>query len=156
MSGGGLAGHRNSYSTAVRCGNWLEDSFGARQAASIPARHAAAAWAVPSHARDFRAPAGAPVKVAAAPNPLDALDGHLVMAHGTDILERVPETGHYMSIAAGASAGITPQVMLNVHAHPTTGRRTDLMRAKAHLVRAGEGRGARGRGRRKSAAPPLT
>lgn len=133
--GGGLAGHRNSFSTATRCGNWLEDSYGARQAASIPARHHAALWEVPTHARDYPPPVGPPVTVAPPPNPIDALDGHLVMAHGTDILARAPESGHYMSIANGASAGITPQVMLNVHAHPTTGVRTDLMRAKAHLVR---------------------
>ena len=126
---------KNSYNTSVRCGNWFEDSWGARHAAGINARHAAAVMEVPSHARDYQAPGRSDVKVAAAPAPIDAIDGHLVMAHGTNIFERVPETGHYMSLNAGAAAGITPQEMLNVHAHPTIGRRSNLIAEKTKLVR---------------------
>ena len=122
---------KNSYNTSVRCGNWYEDSWGQRHASNISARHAAATWEVPSHARDYVMKVG-DVKIASAPMPIDAIDGHLVMAHGTNIIERIPETGHYMSLNAGAAAGITPQEMLNVHAHPTIGRRTELI---AHIAK---------------------
>ena len=129
---------KNSYNTSVRCGNWYEDSWGQRHASNIVARHASAKWETPSHARDYVYKVG-DVKVASAPMPIDAIDGHLVMAHGTNIIERHPESGHYMSVNAGAAAGITPQEMLDVHAHPTVGRRTDLISQLAKQVRWGAG-----------------
>ena len=100
--------------------------------AAAAARHAAAAWAVPTHARDYGPPGRSDVKVAAAPMPIDALDGHLVMAHGTNLTDRGVETGHYMSVNAGAAAGITPgTIRMSVGLEDTADVIADVERALA-------------------------
>jgi hypothetical protein len=98
MAGAGIAGAKNSFSTSVKVGNWVEDNWGRRHAESIASRHAHAQWESSAYASNFTAPVGAHFKLASAPAPVDALDGHLVMAHGTNIIEREPEAGHFMSM----------------------------------------------------------
>ena len=103
-----IAGHKNSYCTQVRCGNWLEDNWGQRHASSMPSRHAAAAFASTKYSRDFVDPGVGGPKVAFAPAPIDQLDGHLVMAHGTNIINRDPNAGMYMSLCVACLPRVTP------------------------------------------------
>ena len=99
-----IAGHKNSFSTQVRCGNWQEDCAGARHASALPARHASAAFESTKYSRDYLPPGVGGPKVAFAPAPIDQLDGHLVMAHGTDIISRGASADMYLSLCVGVRA----------------------------------------------------
>ena len=68
----------------------------------MPSRHSAAAFESTKYSRDYAAPGVGGPKVAFAPAPIDQLDGHLVMAHGTNIINRDPNAGMYMSLCVAA------------------------------------------------------
>jgi len=93
-----IAGHKNSFSTSVKCGNWAED-----QAGVILGQHLASHAPSMSNVTQYRSTftAGrtydAP-KIAYGPRPIDTLDGHLVMAHGTNIIDRTIAGDHYLSL----------------------------------------------------------
>lgn len=147
--GSGVCGARNSYSTHVKVGNWSEDRAGLMLAAAAPARHAAAEFEVSTTAAAYTAPpAGSGARTAFAPRPLDQLDGALMMSHGTDITNRAPGAGHFVSFAHGTMLGVRPASLMasdGVAApRPRPGApapqappppRTELMREKAKLVR---------------------
>ena len=99
-----IAGHKNSFCTSVRCGNWLEDNWGQRHATSMPSRHSAAAFESTKYSRDYTNPGVGGPKVAFAPKPIDQLDGHLVMAHGTNIIKRDAHADMYLSMCVHTRA----------------------------------------------------
>jgi hypothetical protein len=71
-----------------------------------------------------------------APRPLDSLDGHLVMAHGTNITSRTPTADHYLTFTQAAFKQMKESQVLDGTVKGGVGR-TDLMRAKAKLRAAG-------------------
>lgn len=133
----GIAGAKNSYCTSVKVGNWVEDNAGARLASSLASRHASARLETTDYRSNFTAPPpGAGAKPASAPQPLDQLDGHLVMAHGTDIVHsRHPGAGHFVSVTQATMRGVKPSAL--VDSQPPVPTRTELMREKAKMRAAG-------------------
>ena len=125
---------KGSYNTSVRTGNWVEDVWGKR----LADRPFSLRTGESESSSRFVAPPLGGFELASAPRPLDSLDGHLVMAHGTRILQREPDAEVYMSMAAGTGRGITASAMTDVQQrHAAVGHRTELINEKARQVRAG-------------------
>ena len=100
--GSGLCGHKQSFTTSVRCGNWIEDAAGKHLASQSATRYAAAKMGT-SVARDtWINPGPSDVKVAFAPRPVDTIEGHYVMAHGTNIYDRAPNADMYLTLCVAA------------------------------------------------------
>lgn len=93
-----IAGHRNSFSTSVKCGNWMEDQCGVRLAHALPSHLNSSKMETTQYHDTFPSRSYAAPKVAFAPRPIDTLDGHLVMAHGTNIIDRTIKGDHYLSM----------------------------------------------------------
>jgi hypothetical protein len=103
--GSGLCGHKQSYCTSVRTGNWIEDAAGKRLAASSAQRYAAAPFGTSVAHDTWVNPGPSDVKVAFAPRPVDTIDGHYVMAHGTNIFDRAPDADMYLTLCVGQGPG---------------------------------------------------
>jgi hypothetical protein len=71
-----------------------------------------------------------------APRPLDGLDGHLVMAHGTDITNRAPSNVHYLTMNQAHFRNLKEKKVLDGTAEGNFAR-TELMRKKALMRAAG-------------------
>ncbi len=76
-----------------------------------------------------------------APKPLDGLDGHLVMAHGTSaqIVNRRPPADHYLTLHQAFELRLPDEKVLGGRGAKLAGNyaRTDLIRQKALLRAAG-------------------
>lgn len=130
----GIAGHKHSFSTGVRVGNWNEDIRGVDNAQRMLSSHPAlevsehqSRYANRFAERDPSMPAAKSV---------DSLDGHLVMAHGTNIINRDAPTDHYLSLTQAQFKGATSQAVLASKVAGTHAR-TELMQRKAKMVAAG-------------------
>ena len=99
--GAGLCGHKQSFSTSVRCGNWIEDAAGKHLAGQSATRYAAAKMGTSTAHDTWVNPGPSDVKVAFAPRPVDTIDGHYVMAHGTNIYDRAPNADMYLTLCVG-------------------------------------------------------
>lgn len=131
MSGYGIAGHRNSFATGVRVGNWVEDRFGAelaqsrREAPATYGTEARQAYARP--AVEAEAAAAAAAAEAAAMLTREGLPRHVLFGHGL----------HYLDPAA---KGEDPYVTVNaaMMAPPAERTRSDELLTKgprSHAVR---------------------
>ena len=56
-AGYGVAGHKNSFSGSIRCGNWVEDAFGAELQAAGPVKSSAADFVTETSENYLGAPA---------------------------------------------------------------------------------------------------
>ena len=81
----------------------------------MPSRHSAAAFESTKYSRDYTNPGVGGPKVAFAPKPIDQLDGHLVMAHGTNIIKRDAHADMYLSMCVHARRGKTHQCNYYFH-----------------------------------------
>ena len=128
---------KNSYNVGILCSNWTEDRAGAALAKTKPAAYAAAPFATTSTGRDF-VDHGPASTAGPAPAPLDRLDGHLIMAHGVDICNRVPAGDHYLSVNQSFFKRVPEKQMLRGPGSvPGNVGRVELIRKKALLRAAG-------------------
>jgi hypothetical protein len=126
---------KNSYNSGILCSNWIEDRAGARLAKTKPGDYAAAKFFT-THAHDSWQDFGPAKTAGPAPAPLDRLDGHLVMAHGTNICNRVPPGDHYLTVGQSFFKRLPEsQVLKGPGSVPGNVGRVELIRKKA-LARA--------------------
>lgn len=133
----GIAGHKHSYSARVKIGNWSEDAAGAalsKRIADPSAGHPK--LEISEHTARYGPPTGFTPSVPALRG-LDALDGHLMTAHGPvdSLAYRGPAPTQYETIAQAVFKGKTTQEIMSNKSDVTI-LRTELMRSKAKMVSA--------------------
>lgn len=98
MSGGfGVAGHKNAFSTGVRCGNWVEDTFGqelAQQQSDRPGEYVSEAKAHFSRRNADVSRA----EIAAVHPSRDGLPRHLLFGHG-ELHAEETDPGKYVTMS---------------------------------------------------------
>lgn len=148
----GVAGAKNTYSAGVQIGNWVEDAWGKRHSQRMNG------GAPPTGTTEHRSRYEVPPPGSGATAPLttkaiDALDGHLMLAHGTNIVNRNVANNHYVTSyvpipgslrflllililfcrSQAQFGGIRSDVLLDGKA--PLGTRTNLLRQKSTMVR---------------------
>lgn len=121
---------KNSYVVGVRNGNWNEDMRG--MALGTALLHANPTMETTEYRTQYFN-RGEADSMGPAPRGLDQLDGHLVMAHGTNIINRKMTPSHYLTLNQAHFNNIKEKSVLDGTVNSQAGARTELIRKKAML-----------------------
>ena len=121
---------KNSYVVGVRNGNWNEDYRGMQLGKALLTANPKMETTEYRTQYFNRGPGDS---IGPAPRGLDQLDGHLVMAHGTNIIDRKPAPVHYLTLNQAHFNNIKEKDVLDGTVTGQAGARTELIRKKALL-----------------------
>jgi hypothetical protein len=125
---------KNSYNTGVKVGNWVEDSAGSRLAKVAMLAHPKLETTETRSQYLNRYAELRPSKPAGIAT--DVLSGHLVMAHGPNIIDQTLPNDHYLTTTAAVFKGVKPHTVVGPKGKfEGDGNRVDLIAEKARLVR---------------------